>query len=256
MKKLITVMLVVFGISTNYAQENNEQLGDNFSLEGALEMFKKSNSIEEFEKLINLEDSNVNNLDLNEDDEIDYINVESIKDGDTHVVILSTYLNEKDIQDIATIGIEKTGKEEAVLQIEGDENLYDANTYVEPYLVENKVETSQYGPNEPIVNPYRVIVNVWFWPCVKFMYHPNYVVWKSPFRWKRYPTYWKPWKRTSFIIFKGRCARHNTHFHKTSTHRVVVAKKIYKPRRNVVVLKKTNHRKAKVIKKRTKARRR
>ncbi|WP_430399188.1 hypothetical protein [Flavobacterium sp.] len=254
MKKLITVMLVVFGISTNYAQENNEQLGDNFSLEGALEMFKKSKSLEEFEKLINLEDSNVNNLDLNEDGEIDYINVESIKDGDTHVVILSTYLNEKDIQDIATIGIEKTGKEEAVLQIEGDENLYAANTYVEPYSVENKIETSDYGPNEPIVNPYRVVVNVWFWPCVKFMYRPGYVVWKSPYRWKKYPSYWKPWKRTTYMIFKGRCVRYNTHFHRTTKHRVIVAKKIYSPRRKVVVRKSNN--KTNVTKRRSKIRRR
>mgnify|MGYP000992133762 CR=1 FL=1 len=61
-----------------------------------VEMFKKSSSIEEFEKLINTEESNVNNLDLNEDGEIDYINVESIKEGDTHVLILSSYLNEKE----------------------------------------------------------------------------------------------------------------------------------------------------------------
>lgn len=249
-------MLVAFGVATGSAQENNEQIGDNFSLEGALEMFKKSSSIEEFEKLINLEDSNVNNLDLNEDGEIDYINVESIKEGDTHVIILSTYLNEKDIQDIATIGIEKTGNEEAVLQIEGDESLYAENTIVEPFDVENKVETSQYGPNEPMVNPYRVIVNVWFWPCVKFMYHPRYVVWKSPYRWKRYPSYWKPWKRTSVVVFRGRCVRHGAHFHRTTTHRVVAAKKIYTPKRKVVVVKKTNHRKAKVVKKRAKARRR
>ena len=116
MKKTITVLLIIFGISTSFAQEQSEKIGENFSLEGALEMFKKSNSIEEFEKLINTEENHINNLDLNDDNEIDYINVESIKEGDTHVLILSTYLNEKEVQDIATIGIEKTGDENAILQ--------------------------------------------------------------------------------------------------------------------------------------------
>ena len=256
MKNIVTVLLVTLGIAINYAQEKTEQIGENFSLEGALEMFKKSNSIEEFEKLINTEDNSVNNIDLNNDDEIDYINVESIKEGDTHILILSTYINEKDIQDIATIGIEKTGEEKAILQIEGDESLYGINVFAEPFEVDNKIETSQYGPKEPIVNPYRIIVNVWFWPCVKFMYHPRYVVWKSPYRWNKYPSYWKPWKRTSFVIFKKRCAKHSVHFHRTKTHRVVAAKKIYQPRRKVVVVKKTNNRKAKIIKKRAKTRRR
>ena len=254
MKKLISIFLITLGIASNYGQEKADLIGENFSLEGALEMFKKSNSIEEFEKLINTEESNVNNLDLNEDGEIDYINVESIKEGDTHVLILSTYVNEKGIQDIATIGIEKIANENAILQIEGDDSLYGANIFVEPFEVENKIETSNYGPNEPIVNPYRVVVNVWFWPCVKFLYRSGYVVWKSPYRWKKYPSYWKPWKRTTYMIFKGRCVRYNTHFHRTTKHRVIVAKKIYSPRRKVVVRKSNN--KTNVIKRRTKMRRR
>jgi hypothetical protein len=254
MKNIILILFVILGITTSFAQEESETSGDNFSLEGALEMFKKSSSLEEFEKLINSENNDVNNLDLNEDGDIDYINVESIKEGDTHVIILSTYLNDKDIQDIATIGIEKTGDEEAILQIEGDENLYAENTIVEPFDVESKVERNNYGPNESIIDLTRVVVNVWFWPCVKFMYHPRYVVWKSPFRWKKHPSYWKPWKPFTHSVFRARCVRHSTHFHKTKTHRVLVARKIYKPRRKVAVIK--THKKATVIKKRANARRR
>ena len=47
--------------------------GDNFSLEAAIELFKKSTSPEDFEKRLNTENNDVNNLDLNEDGEIDYI---------------------------------------------------------------------------------------------------------------------------------------------------------------------------------------
>jgi hypothetical protein len=247
MKTIILILFVVLGITTSFAQEESETSGDNFSLEGALEMFKKSSSLEEFEKLINSENNDINNLDLNEDGDVDYINVESIKEGDTHVIILSTYLNDTDIQDVATIGIEKTGNEEAILQIEGDENLYPVNTFVEPFDVENEVENSNNGPEISTINPKRVIVNVWFWPCVKFMYSPRYVVWKSPYRWKRYPNYWKPWKARTFIVFKSRCAKYKVHFHRTTTHRVVVAKKIYNPRRKVVVVKTKKYKKTKAV---------
>ncbi len=255
MKKTITVLLIIFGISTSFAQEQSEKIGENFSLEGALEMFKKSNSIEEFEKLINTEENHINNLDLNDDNEIDYINVESIKEGDTHVLILSTYLNEKEVQDIATIGIEKTGNENAILQIEGDENLYGKNIIVEPYEIENKLETKENGPNAPVVNVNRVIVNVWFWPCVRFMYQPSYVVWKSPYRWRRYPSYWRPWKKISFVLFKKNIVRYHVHFQRTKTHRVITAKKIYNPRRKTVVIKRTNN-KTKVIKRTNRSKRR
>ncbi|CAM3984356.1 MULTISPECIES: hypothetical protein [Flavobacterium] len=186
MKKGLSILIVILGISLNYGQENS---GDNFSLEGALEMFKKANSLEEFEKFINTEENNINNLDLNDDGEIDYITVESLKEENTHVIILSTYLDEETIQDIATIGIERTDKEFAVLQIEGNEDLYSLNTIIEPFDIEVESYTSKRGPSSYEVLPVKVIVNVWFWPCVKFVYHPKYVVWKSPYRWKKHPNY-------------------------------------------------------------------
>ncbi|MEQ3662449.1 MAG: hypothetical protein ABNG96_07155, partial [Flavobacterium sp.] len=70
MKNIIQILFVILGVTSSFAQEVNEYSGENFSLEGALEMFKKSNSLEEFEKLLNTEENNVNNLDLNKDEQI------------------------------------------------------------------------------------------------------------------------------------------------------------------------------------------
>ncbi|MBK8112834.1 MAG: hypothetical protein IPK46_22310 [Saprospiraceae bacterium] len=53
-------------------------------------------------------------------------------EGDVHVFILQATLGDKDVQDIATIEIEKTGKEEAMLQIIGDEDIYGEEVIVEP----------------------------------------------------------------------------------------------------------------------------
>lgn len=237
MKRLSFLLLLIFGITTSYSQETDkndfpEFTGENFSLEGALALFKQANSLEEFEKLINEENNNVNNLDLNNNGEIDYIVVQDIQEKDTHVIVLSTYLSEKEKQDIATIGIEKTGNESAILQIEGDSELYAENTIVEPFEIEEKIEKSKGGPNVPEITSTGVVVNVWFWPSVRFLYAPGYVVWVSPHRWGFYPRWWKPWKPYRYSIFYGKCAHHRVYYHRTVTHRVVVARKVYTPRRS------------------------
>ncbi|WP_395046819.1 hypothetical protein [Flavobacterium sp.] len=234
MKKITTILFVFLGITLGFSQENDipEFTGDNFSLEGALAIFKKSTSLEEFEKLINEENNNVNNLDLNNDGNTDYINVDDIKENDTHVIILSTYLSENEKQDIATIGIEKTGNEEATLQIDGDNELYAENTIVEPFDTQDSIGKSKSGSAMPEIITTNVMVNVWFWPSVRFIYSPRYVVWISPHRWGFYPRWWKPWKTHHHHIFYKRCAPHRVYYHKTSVRRVVVARKVYAPRRH------------------------
>ncbi|MBC7777471.1 MAG: hypothetical protein H7246_18710, partial [Phycisphaerae bacterium] len=112
-----------------FAQSNMESdstglPGDNFSLEAAIELFKKSNSPEDFEKRLNSENNDVNNLDLNEDGDIDYIRVVDNTEGDVHALVLQVAVSEKESQDVAVIEIEKQGNENAILQIIGDEELY------------------------------------------------------------------------------------------------------------------------------------
>jgi hypothetical protein len=249
MQKITAVLFVILGMTSVFGQENEkpEFTGDNFSLEGALAIFKKSGSLEEFEKLINQEDNNVNNLDLNNDGDIDYVTVSDIKENDTHIIVLSTYLNDKEKQDIATIGIEKTGNENAVLQIEGDKELYAENTIVEPTDSKEKIGGGKGGPSVPEIMTNQVIVNVWFWPCVRFIYAPAYVVWVSPHHWGFYPRWWKPWHPFRHHIFYTRCAPHRVYFHRTPTHRMVVARKVYAPRRHSSTLVVHNRRGTTVI---------
>ena len=135
MKNLLPILFLAFMSNISFAQSDDlpENTGDNFSLEGALALFKKSSSVEEFETLINNESSNVNNLDLNNDGQIDYVSVVDIQQNNAHILILSTYLSGTEKQDIATINIEKTGNDQATLQMIGDQDLYAENTIVEPF---------------------------------------------------------------------------------------------------------------------------
>lgn len=106
--------------------------GDNFSLQGALALFKESKSLEDFEKKLNSKDNDVNNLDLDGNDKTDYIRViDNVKDQ-AHAIVLQVAVNKTESQDVAVIQIEKDGESSAMLQILGDEDLYGETTIVEP----------------------------------------------------------------------------------------------------------------------------
>lgn len=225
-KLFLLSWLSAFLFSVPVFAQDAEEISDNFSLEGALELFKSSDSPEDFEKKLNTEDSNVNNLDLNEDGDIDYIRVVDNMDGDVHALVLQVPVSENESQDIAVIEIEKTGEEEAVLQIIGDEVLYGENHIVEPYDVDAKDDGR--GPSVKVA---RVIVNVWLWPSVRFVYRPGYRVWVSPYRYRYYPRWWRPWRPRPVKVFVGYRAPYRHHYRVTTTHRVVRAHRVYTPKR-------------------------
>lgn len=235
MKNRVALLLVILGMTSAFSQEDNrpENTGDNFSLEGALAIFKQSNSLEEFEKSINSENNNVNNLDLDGNDQTDYITVEDIKEGDSHVIVMSTYLNETEKQDIAIIAIEKTSDGKAILQIEGDEDLFEKNTIVEP-KEEEKGAVQQLKAESNVAEVYNAspVVNVWLWPCVRYIYAPNYVVWVSPYRWRVYPRWWRPWRPISHPVFYANCGHYRAYYRPVTVRRVAVVRNVYYPRRH------------------------
>ena len=53
--------------------------GDNLDLYAVLDLFQQSKTIEDFEKSLNEEKSGINNLDLNLDQQVDFIKVETKK---------------------------------------------------------------------------------------------------------------------------------------------------------------------------------
>lgn len=204
--------------------------GDHFSLEAAIDLFKNSESPEDFEKRLNAEGNNVNNLDLNEDGKIDYIRVEDKMDGETHALVLQAVMGENESQDVAVIEIEKQGKEEAILQIVGDEDLYGEQTIAEPFEEEKATNGKDKGPAAKRA-PVRIVVNVWFWSPVRFMYAPGYRVWVSPWRWGLYPTWWRPWRPHPWRAFHVRVRPFRAHYHVVPVHRVHRAHAVYAPHR-------------------------
>ena len=131
------VFALVVAAGSVTAQEQNMSTGlpgDHFSLSGALETFKKSSSPEEFEKLLNKAGNDVNNLDLNHDGKVDYVKVIGKKDNvtDVQLFILQVPVTDEENQDIAVVELERTGENEAVIQIVGDQDIFGEEVVIEP----------------------------------------------------------------------------------------------------------------------------
>lgn len=204
--------------------------GDHFSLEGALDLFRQSTSPEDFENKLNQESSFVNNLDLNEDGNIDYVKVLDNYEENVHALVLQVDMGEDETQDIAVILIEKTGTETAILQIVGDEDVYGEEKIVEPFG--DTFESGDNGKYNYVSEPGFVVVNVWGWPSVRFVYAPGYVVYRSPWRWHHYPNWWSPWKPHPWRWHYSKSRAFKVHYRPYNDYRVVKAHSFYKPRRS------------------------
>jgi hypothetical protein len=131
-RTVLLLIMIIGGMRVNAQQLDAEVPGDNFSLEGALELFKKSSSPEDFEKKLNSADSKVNNLDLNGDGYIDYVRVIDRNEGNVHAFILQALVSDTESQDVAVIELEKLANGKAVLQITGDGDVCGVETGIEP----------------------------------------------------------------------------------------------------------------------------
>jgi hypothetical protein len=219
--------------------------GDHFSLQGALQMFQKAASPEDFEKLINSQDNHVNNLDLNEDGETDYIRVIGRSEGTSHVFVLQAIVSETENQDIAVIELEKTADEYAIIQILGDEDIYGHQIIIEPTddTASDAVEPAKKGGPNPWYHhaDIGIVINVLGWPSVRYVYGPAYRPWVSSVRWRSYPVWWRPWRPLGWRAFHPFHIRHHRGFGVVHTHRVVHAHRIYTPHRTVSKTVKVRH---------------
>ena len=229
MKKLIfSSFLIVLFLSTTYAQYRTVRTGyegDYFSLEGALDLFKNSYTLKEFERKLNTEETWVNNLDLNYDGRIDYLRVEHMRDGNFHAIVLQALLGRYDVQDVAVIEIEILGRREAVLQIVGDEDLYGEEVFVEPiegYADSRRGYHSDFGH----------YVNVYYWDIIQHLLDRHYHAYSSPYHWQYYPVWWRSWGQCSWNVYRPRVVIYHNHYHVVHRHRVIRVHNYYRNHRS------------------------
>jgi hypothetical protein len=231
---LTVALMLASGWTASYGQAGESAVpGDNFSLEGALELFKKSASPEAFERSLNDADSKVNNLDLNGDGYIDYIRVIDRQDGNVHAFILQAVVSERESQDVAVIELEKLSNGKAVLQIVGDEDVFGIETIIEPTQ-----EVRTYAGTTTV----RPVVNVWVWPSVQYVYTPYYSAWSSPWGWHHRPIWWRSWRPITYVRYYSIWDPYRPYYSVCHTRRAVYAHDIYRPYRTASVYVVNRHR--------------
>lgn len=233
LRMLAFSLLLAGGTAVRGQERDAEVPGDYFSLEGALELFKKSSSPEEFERMLNAENSKVNNLDLNGDGYIDYLRVIDRTNGNIHTFTIQSVISDNELQDVAVIELEKLANGKAVLQITGDEDVYGTETIIEP--------TQEVRVNAGTTTA-TTVVNVWTWPAVQYVYDPYYTVWVSPWDWYSRPVWWVSWRPVSYYHYYSWWHPYRPYYTRCYTHRVVYADHIYRPYRSTSVIVTNRHR--------------
>jgi hypothetical protein len=228
MKKIIISFLVLMiGLwsSPLFSQVENEVValglpGDNLNLYAVLDIFQNSKTIEEFERQLNLRDFNVNNLDLNNDNAVDYISVISYNHGRFHSIVLRVSVNSNQFQDVAVIEVSKNNGGNVIVQVIGDEDLYGKD-----YVVEPSVRAVSETPNPAYIGDRTIIVNnnvygsgivyVSDWPIIGLLFSPSFSIYVSPWHWGYYPVYWSPWRP---ILYYNYWTYHN-HYYRSHRYR-------------------------------------
>ena len=88
------------------SQDNDGRLnlpGDNLNLAAVLDIFQQSKTLEAFEQSLNSASSKINNLDLNNDNKIDYLRVVDKVEGTLNSIILQDELAKEDEKDVTVI---------------------------------------------------------------------------------------------------------------------------------------------------------
>jgi hypothetical protein len=221
-KKIVAVACFMSVNAKVFCINSSDSLGlagDHLDLYATLDLFKKSESPEAFEKSLNDKNTGINNLDLNNDGEVDYVKVIDKGEGDNHALVLQDVINEKESQDVAVIEIQKKGNDEAHIQIVGDEDLYGKDYIIEPGDQQQAAAGTPPPPPSDVHS--TVYVNVWPWHPVRYIYGPSYRVWVSPWGWRHYPGYWRPWHPAAYHAYYQRTHHyHYTYYHRTVVYRV------------------------------------
>ena len=190
--------------------------GDNLDLFAVLDLFQKSPTIEDFEKSLNLEETGINNLDLDLDGKVDFIKVVTEQDGDDFTFILQVDVSEKEVQDVAVILISKDESEKVTMQMVGDKDLYGKDYVIEPappapVVTANPAYT---GPDPVASTPAATeVIVVESAPVVQYVYSPVYVPYYPPYTYAYHPPYF-----AAFTVVAIGVYHHNHYYHHHGYH--------------------------------------
>lgn len=152
----------------------SSEISDNLDLRAIASIFGEARNLEDFERQLNDPKIQISNLDLNNDNKVDYLRVIESVEGNTHLIIVQSVLGRDTFQDVATIEVERDRNNQVSVQVVGDVYMYGDNYIYEPVYVSAPVIYSSFW-----VNHYRPYYSSWYWG-----YYPSYY-----YVWTPYPVF-------------------------------------------------------------------
>ena len=130
-------------------------------LQAVAAAFAESNSVQEFERILNSSRYMINNLDLNRDGWVDYLRVIEVRQGYRHVFLIQACLAPSVFQDVATLVAEWQANK-LFVEVIGDPYLYGYNYVVRPVFVKRPPMWDIFG--RPTYNPWTSPYYYGYWP--------------------------------------------------------------------------------------------
>ena len=152
-------------------------LGDNLNLQALGELVKNSTSAQDIEDKLNSPNS-INNLDLDNDGNVDYIKVTEYGSGNQRGFSFTVDLANSQSQEIATIEVNQ-GNDGAQMNVHGNQQLYGSGAHYQ----------SHYSLTDLMIMHYLFAPHVY--------YH-------SPYHYGYYPRYYHPYRSTPYNSYRTR----------------------------------------------------
>ncbi len=179
--KILTISLFaiansIFAQDRTTVNATNSEISDNLDLRAVASLFGDSQNLEDFERRLNDPKLQISNLDLNNDNQVDYLRIIESVEGRTHLIIIQSVFGNDIFQDVATVEVEKDINNNIQVQVVGDVFMYGNNYIYEPVYVHVPVFYSNFW-----VTNYRPYYSSWSWN-----YYPTHFVAWNPFPIFRY----------------------------------------------------------------------
>jgi hypothetical protein len=178
--KFLIVFIFVVGISTVLSAQDvttvdalSEDISNNLDLEAVASIFGDSKDLEDFENRLNDPKAQISNLDLNGDNNVDYLRVVEVAENNTHLIAIQAVLGKDLYQDVATIEVEKDNNGATSVQVVGDVYMYGPNYIIEPIYVHPPVFFTFFW--RPYYRPYHSIFYWGYYPGHFHYWHPVHV---------------------------------------------------------------------------------
>lgn len=171
------VFLLLFGMNSMMAQDrttvraNSIDISDNLDLRAVAYLFGESRDLEDFERRLNDPKNPLSNLDLNNDNQVDYLRVIESVENRSHLIIIQAVLGRDIFQDVATVEVDRDNQNRMQVQVVGDVFLYGHNYIYEPVYFHTPIIYNTFW-----VSHYRPYCSPWYWN-----YYPSHFYVWNPF---------------------------------------------------------------------------